>query len=427
MATKTVVIWTSVENEIPVPAAINGGDGETNWLPPVPVIPPPVLQNVWQFETGDPPSATSAVHGDEGEWIYPNVLPISPVQRLPQLWTDEQQEMPLLVALDDGAGGGFFSGGSSGLNLIDPSGWPQDERPAPATSPVDEEWTAFPLLPQGRFVVPPPVLPHPWTEQNEIVPQPSATVDELYGALPPGVPPVIPPPSQPVLWLYEQGEQPANLFGQHEEDGFQPPPAQIPGPVRPELWSFLEDFTQVAPIVSEEDGEWNWLYVLNRQVEDRPNRILAFLSGWDIEGVPTPYVVVPPSPTSLVVMTRNTDVLYISDSGAIVPTPTDFTAGTTGPYLMALVGANGQRENLSGATVTLVVQSVNGGTPVVNRQIPVSSAVNGVVNWDRMATETATAGDYAMQAKVVRSDGTRGRYPDNSYGDRLTILPEVGG
>lgn len=424
MATITRYVWTESNNVIPQGSTVIHGDDDSTWSLPRPPIPDPVRWVQGAFDQQDMPSTTGSAHADEGEWRPLTNALVEPNRGMP-LWLYEQQEMPLLIGLDDG-GNVFYSNYSDGLSLLDPGGWDNDVRPTPVTPTIDEEWDHRARL----FVEPqPPVLFRPDSfDSNDKVPQPSATIDEVHGPFPVGFPAVIPDPLRPILWLYEQGEQPANLFGQHEDDGWVPFAYKIPDPIRPRLDLYHDDRIQPSNTISEEDSERYWLTFLMRQDLAPVHRIVPWLNGWDIGAVPVPFIVAPPSPTSLVVLTGNTQLLYVADNGAVMPSPVSFTAGTTGPYVVKMIGSNGQPENLTGATVTLVVQSVSGGTPVVNgRTISVVSSGDGTASWDRQDAEVAYAGDYLMQTKVVRSDGTKGRYPDGSFGDPLTILPELGG
>ena len=415
--------WSESDNVIPQGSTAIHGDDDSIWKLPQPVPPPPASYSGWQFDQQDMPSSSASLHYDVDPWFPPYVLPVAPVVRT--VWLDEQGEMPLLQTVDDG-GVIFYTAITGGVVLLDPGGWAQDEVPQGLTPTIDGQ--DYDILPRLAVQPVPPVLPVAWVAQDdELVPQPSATIDEVHGAFPPGFPPVIPGPAQPVIWLYEQNENPNSLFGQHDHDGMQPFPYKIPEPVRfSQSWD--QDWTQAPNVASEEDGEWYTRSFLLRTHIEQVWGIRPGLHGWDTESIPRPFVLVPPSPTSLVIQTRNTEVVYIADNGAEMPSPVSFSAGETGPYLMAMVGSNGARENLSGATVTLVVQSVNGGTPVVNhRQIPVVTASLGIAEWDRQDAEVAKAGDFMMQTTVKRSDGTVGRYLNGGVGDKLTILPALGG
>lgn len=125
--------------------------------------------------------------------------------------------------------------------------------------------------------------------------------------------------------------------------------------------------------------------------------------------------VVPPSPLSLVMVTGNTSLIFVTSAGAIVPSPDSFTVGTTGAYRMLLVGSDGTREDVTlASSVTLRVVSTQGNVVVNAVALDLVTPAQGVVSWNRLSAQVANAGDYLAQVTVVRSDGSVGFFPDDS-------------
>lgn len=165
---------------------------------------------------------------------------------------------------------------------------------------------------------------------------------------------------------------------------------------------------------------------------------------WGSTGIVTSTKV--PSPTRLAVLTNTshgvdtldfaptlalllapltTTLLYLSDTGEDMATPLLMTAGESGSITFACVGADGQRQDLTGATVTLrVVMDGTGTAPVNNVALTLSDAANGEVTWARTALQTATASDYHYQIKAVLADASVVYFPDGlpGPGNALTIL-----
>lgn len=107
--------------------------------------------------------------------------------------------------------------------------------------------------------------------------------------------------------------------------------------------------------------------------------------------------------------------------------PLVMTAGETGPITFALEGADGTRQDVTGATVTLRVVDQNGTAAVNNVALTLSDAANGEVTWTRTALQTVTAGDYKYQIKAILADLSVVYFPDGSPlpGSPLTILTVV--
>lgn len=124
----------------------------------------------------------------------------------------------------------------------------------------------------------------------------------------------------------------------------------------------------------------------------------------------------------------NTALLYLSDRGDVMAQPLVMTAGETGPITFALEGADGTRQDVTGAAVTLRVVQPSTGTVVVNAvAMTLSDAANGEVTWTRTALQTATAGDYMYQIKAVLADASVVFFPDGNAlpGSPLTIFAVV--
>lgn len=133
--------------------------------------------------------------------------------------------------------------------------------------------------------------------------------------------------------------------------------------------------------------------------------------------------------TRLDVSNAGTVLTWFADDGDEMSQPLTFTATEIGALALALTGADGTRQNLTGAaSVTLTVASVNGGTPVVNAvALTVSDAAQGEVTWTRLAAQVATAGDYRMQVRAVLSNGDIVFFPDANpeLGYPMTLLKVV--
>lgn len=119
-----------------------------------------------------------------------------------------------------------------------------------------------------------------------------------------------------------------------------------------------------------------------------------------------------------------TTLILYRDDGTTEMNPLVFKQGETGALAMTLAGVNGTIEDLTGAgSVVLNVVATNGTVLVAARALTIVSASTGRVSWTRTAPDVAAAGDYLAEVTVVRSDLTTGKFPDQSNGAPMTILP----
>lgn len=124
----------------------------------------------------------------------------------------------------------------------------------------------------------------------------------------------------------------------------------------------------------------------------------------------------------------STTFTWIAEDGTEMATPLIFSRTETGPVTLKLTGADGTPEDLStAASATLTVATLS-GTKIVNAVALTSLTSAGTGVWTRQSSETATAGDYWAQVKVVRADSSIGQYPNSQPqpGFPVTILRLVG-
>jgi hypothetical protein len=91
--------------------------------------------------------------------------------------------------------------------------------------------------------------------------------------------------------------------------------------------------------------------------------------------------------------------------------------------------SNGQVQTLTGATVTLIMYPSDGGQPAegaaaITGDVDIIDADTGVVEFVP-TTETATAGVYLGEFRVVTVDSRRVTFPNNGY-ITITILENLG-
>lgn len=108
--------------------------------------------------------------------------------------------------------------------------------------------------------------------------------------------------------------------------------------------------------------------------------------------------------------------------------PVLITAGETGDLALVLVGADGARQDVTGATCTFRLVRRNGTVYANAVSLTVSDGPEGEVTWDRLTAQVQDAGDYRCQVKVLLSGSTDPVYFPNSNpngGSPLTILAAV--
>jgi hypothetical protein len=104
--------------------------------------------------------------------------------------------------------------------------------------------------------------------------------------------------------------------------------------------------------------------------------------------------------------------------------------GDTLPALRrTLKYSNGQVQPLAGATVTFIMYPSDGGRPAagaspITGDVDIIDANAGVVEFVPI-TETATAGIYLGELRVVTVDSRRVTFPNDGY-ITITILDDLG-
>lgn len=106
----------------------------------------------------------------------------------------------------------------------------------------------------------------------------------------------------------------------------------------------------------------------------------------------------------------------------------DFTlkAHDRKPSIQATLTTGGAAVNLTGSTVKFIMAPTAGGTPVVNAAAVIVDAVNGVVRYDWLATDTAMAGSFQAEWQVTDSGGKEQTFPTLTY-HTIAILADLDG
>lgn len=391
--------YSGTDADIPTvaaPAVLAGGEGDfgLDFLR----AKPPVVSRLdpWIGEQGERPTPVETLPSDDGDVLALLRAPVvPPVTRAP--WTPDQDDLPLIQAVDDGGWIPFFTNGTSGLVLVEPSSW-DDDVILPADqpqAPPNEDWAIFPLI--GVPVAPVPIsfAPTYW-QLDEFLPLPP--IDEEWYDLP--------------------------LIGL---------PVANPAPQRPSDWSWINDLvpTPEAAPADEVPGLLDVLLAVKPPVYSIYDRFVWEMDqGTPVLVAPTAHVVSTPRRLILLDYVSRVLLRLSSSEGVPVAQPLIFTAGETGPYSFAFAGSNGARQDYTGAlSVTLTVQNANGGTPIVDAvALTRTSPSDGVATWEPTALQVSTPGDYRAQAKAVLVDGTVVFFPDAnpSLGFPITILAAVG-
>lgn len=88
----------------------------------------------------------------------------------------------------------------------------------------------------------------------------------------------------------------------------------------------------------------------------------------------------------------------------------------TSPSLQAtLLDGDGTAVDLTGATVTFHLRPEAGGSAVVDASATVVTAASGIVRYDWIAADTATAGAFHGEFEVTYSDSSVGTFPNDDY------------
>lgn len=88
---------------------------------------------------------------------------------------------------------------------------------------------------------------------------------------------------------------------------------------------------------------------------------------------------------------------------------------TSPPFNQAILDQNGNRQDLTGATVNFVMRALTATTPVVNAAASVLDASSGMVQYTFTSAQTATPGLYSGVFTVVLPGGATYTYPNDGY------------
>ena len=107
--------------------------------------------------------------------------------------------------------------------------------------------------------------------------------------------------------------------------------------------------------------------------------------------------------------------------------PADFTMKRNDrlPSIVAtLRDGTGAIVDLTGATVVFHMATTPGAAPKVNAICTVSAPTTGVAQYDWLAADTDTAGDYVAEFQVTFASGKPATFP-NGGNISITIVPDV--
>lgn len=98
--------------------------------------------------------------------------------------------------------------------------------------------------------------------------------------------------------------------------------------------------------------------------------------------------------------------------------------GNTLPaYVVALKDNSGASVNLTGCSVKFHMSNYTAGS-VINSAATIVDAVNGLVSYAWLGSDTTTAGDFSTEWKVTFPSGAQQTFPQNGY-NVVTILPDI--
>ncbi len=100
--------------------------------------------------------------------------------------------------------------------------------------------------------------------------------------------------------------------------------------------------------------------------------------------------------------------LLLAQASAAAPSVKDLhiKKGCTEPYYYSAARGSRGTINLTGATVTATMENASGTNTFTDRPCVVTSAAKGEWEYRWVAADTATAGTYYIEFKVVRASGT---------------------
>lgn len=97
------------------------------------------------------------------------------------------------------------------------------------------------------------------------------------------------------------------------------------------------------------------------------------------------------------------------------------------PAIRAALSTAGEPVDLTAATgVTFIMKATQGNTVKVNAAATIVSAEEGVVQYEWLAADTDTAGEYIAEWQVVWSGGKKQSFPTLSY-HTVSILADLDG
>jgi uncharacterized protein YfaS (alpha-2-macroglobulin family) len=96
----------------------------------------------------------------------------------------------------------------------------------------------------------------------------------------------------------------------------------------------------------------------------------------------------------------------------------------TSPSLAAYIQtASGEAVSLVGASVRLHIKETGGSTLLI-KNMTITDATQGLVQYDWVDPDTAVAGTYNAEIQVTYSDGKIETYPNNGY-FTITVTAEL--
>jgi hypothetical protein len=89
--------------------------------------------------------------------------------------------------------------------------------------------------------------------------------------------------------------------------------------------------------------------------------------------------------------------------------------GSTPTWQVGLVDANGNKLNLTGASVNFVMRALSASSPVINSPATIVDTNSANVSYTFTAAQTAAAGIYAAEFQVTQSNGVLVTSPTDGY------------
>lgn len=163
---------------------------------------------IWSATDSQLPTSGMASPPSDENYFVPTPLPAE--NRIPTsllLGWNEQFEMPLLQAVDDGGWTPYFTAGTGGLSIPDCTAWADDGRPAPPSVTPQEDWNAWDII--GLPVkIPDPVLQRAWGWHSEEREAPITAIFPSDDSILPLMRVITPPIMSPLdrMWEFEQSD-----------------------------------------------------------------------------------------------------------------------------------------------------------------------------------------------------------------------------